>query len=98
MKFIQNYINYLRDNPRGLWFKRKLYGWGWVPVRWEGWASILVYVALLAFFATTVREDSSPYQVLLTFIAPVVLLTLGLIWLCYKKGEHPRWQWGKEEN
>ena len=23
--------------PQKLWFKAKLYGWGWYPCSWEGW-------------------------------------------------------------
>lgn len=34
---LKEYLEYLKDNPKHLWFKRKLYGWGWVPVRWQGW-------------------------------------------------------------
>lgn len=31
----KNYLDYIRDNPHGYWFKRKLYGWGWTPVTWQ---------------------------------------------------------------
>ena len=31
-----NFKEYIRNNPKGYWFKRKLYGWGWFPVKWEG--------------------------------------------------------------
>ncbi|MCX6717702.1 MAG: hypothetical protein NTU76_03445 [Candidatus Taylorbacteria bacterium] len=24
-----------------LWFKRKTYGWGWVPSSWEGWFVVI---------------------------------------------------------
>lgn len=31
------------------------------------------------------------------FIVHFVVLTAVLIWICYMKGESPRWQWGKEK-
>ena len=34
---IKEYIAYLKDNLKRYWFKSKLYGWGWVPVKWQGW-------------------------------------------------------------
>lgn len=81
-----------------LWFKRKLYGWGWTPSTWEGWLSILVYVGLITMLAFTVDESLSPQEGILTFVVPVILLTFALIYLAYKKGEKPRWQWGKDDD
>lgn len=36
MSLIKNCVEYLKDNPEGYWFKRKLYGWGWTPAKWQG--------------------------------------------------------------
>lgn len=79
-------------------FKRKLYGWGWVPVRWQGWAVILVYLALILSLALT-REEAIPGNPdsgsnFLVFALPIIILTGLLIYICYKTGEKPRWQWG----
>ena len=94
MKGFHAYIAYFKDNPQGYWFKRKLYGWGWVPVTWQGWLVLLVYIVALFAFAFTIDESSPPEEVMFTFILPLVLLTGTLIRICYKKGERPRWQWG----
>jgi len=94
MKFIKKYIEYLKDNPEGHWFKRKLFGWGWVPVKWQGWVVVLVYILALLFLALTIDDNSPNNEVVFTFILPLVLLTITLIRICYKKGEKPRWQWG----
>jgi len=40
MQFFNDYIEYVRDNPRRYWFKRKLFGWGWTPVTRQGWAVV----------------------------------------------------------
>ena len=95
---IKQYLAYLRDNPKGLWFKRKLYGWGWVPVRWQGWAVILIYLGLILTLVLN-REESIPGNPdsgsnFLVLGLPIIILTALLIYICYKKGERPRWQWG----
>ena len=96
----KEYINYLKDNPNRYWFKRKLYGWGWTPATWQGWLVLLVYVVAISLFSFTIDKNSSVSEIMFTFVLPIVLLTIALIRICYKKGEKPKWQWGipKEEN
>lgn len=90
----KKHLNYFKDNPKQLWFKRKLYGWGWVPVRWQGWLVLVLYVGLVVLFALTVDEQSSPREIMFTGVLPIVLLTVTLIRICYATGEKPKWQWG----
>ncbi len=95
---IKEYINYLKDNPQGYWFKAKLYGLGWAPARWQGWFVILAYVALISVLVLT-REKDIPGNPdsgsnFLVFALPIIILTAILIFICYKKGEKPHWQWG----
>lgn len=95
---IREYVNYLKDNPQGYWFKAKLYGWGWTPARWQGWLVILGYIALILVIVLN-REEDIPGNPdsgsnFLTFALPIIVLTILLIFICYKKGEKPRWQWG----
>ncbi|OGI68021.1 hypothetical protein A2738_00400 [Candidatus Nomurabacteria bacterium RIFCSPHIGHO2_01_FULL_42_15] len=95
MNFIKNHIAYLKDNPNHLWFKRKLYGWGWTPVTWQGWVIILVFIIIVV--ANYYRIDaSSPSEseTLMNFIPQTIFLAALLMILCYKKGEEPKWQWG----
>lgn len=91
---IKEYIEYLKDNPEGYWFKRKLYGWGWTPATWQGWLTITLYIVLVVAFALTIDNHSSAREIAFTFILPVALLTITLLRICYHKGEKPRWQWG----
>jgi hypothetical protein len=90
------YRKSLHSAPQRLWFKRKLYGWGWVPAAWQGWLAIGVYLLAVFLCSFNVTSSSSIAEVVVTFILPVALLTIGLIQVCYAKGEKPRWQWGKE--
>lgn len=94
MGIIKEHLDYLKDNPQGYWFKRKLYGWGWTPARPQGWLVILGYVLSVIAVSFIVDEVSSGMEIVLTFVLPVTLLTIILIGICYKKGERPRWQWG----
>ncbi len=95
---IKEYIAYLKDNPNRYWFKRKLYGWGWVPATWEGWSVLGVYAVLVVGFALTVDERSTASEVAFTFVLPLIFLTITLLRICYRKGEKPKWQWGLPEN
>ena len=94
MNIITEYIKYLKDNPERYWFKRKLYGWGWTPARWQGWVVLLVYIVAVFAFASTIDENSPTREVVFTFLLPLALFTVTLIRICYKTGESPRWQWG----
>lgn len=94
MGIIKEHIDYLKDNPEGYWFKARLYGWGWIPVRWQGWLVVFLYIVLVTAFAFTIDDGSPPREIVFTFALPLTLLTATLIRICYKKGEKPRWQWG----
>ena len=86
----KQYLRYIKDNPHGYWFKRKLYGWGWVPVKWQGWLVVAISIAIL-FASLYIGEiDDAPGMALLGFILMIAFIfTFG-----YWKGEKPRWQWG----
>lgn len=98
---IKEYINYLKDNREGRWFKAKLYGWGWTPAKWQGWVVTLVYVVLVLTLVFT-REESilgnpDSGSNFLTFALPIIIFTSLFIYICYKKGERPHWQWGPKK-
>jgi len=71
-----------------LWFKAKHYGWGWYPCSWEGWLILLVWFAI---FMTSIRMFDHEW---LKNLIVVSIITIILIWVCYKKGEKPAWRWG----
>jgi hypothetical protein len=90
----KKFIDYYKDNPEGYWFKRKLYGWGWMPVRWQGW--LVVFIGLVIFIAGYYigETDDAPGMILISF-----LLMIGLIFTFgYWKGEKPKWMWGLPKN
>lgn len=94
----QKYLSYINDNPKGYWFKNKIYGWGWTPVTWQGWLVVLLYIAAIITLVS-MTEESIPGNPdsgsnFLVLGGPVIVLTILLIFICYKKGEKPRWSWG----
>jgi hypothetical protein len=91
-------IDYYKDNPRGYWFKRKIFGWGWTPVTWQGWSITAGYLALVIAFALTIDETSPVREVMFTFVLPVTLLTITFLRIAYKTGEKPKWQWGLKDS
>jgi hypothetical protein len=68
MNIFSEELKYLKNNPEGYWFKRKLYGWGWVPVKWQGWSVIAVWLLLVLAFAFTLDEQSPPKEIVFTFV------------------------------
>ncbi|HEY4503024.1 MAG TPA: hypothetical protein VJC14_01120 [Candidatus Paceibacterota bacterium] len=97
MNIFEKEIKYLKNNPEGFWFKRKLYGWGWTPATWQGWLITFVYLALIILFSLTIDDNSPRREIIFTFVLPFVLLTVAFIRIAYKKGQKPKWQWGPDE-
>ena len=96
MNIFKKYSAYLKDNPKGYWFKRKLYGWGWFPAKWQGWFVILSFLVFAFWNALQVGPlptDNDIYWFLIKFIWAIILLFL----ICLQKGEEPNWQWGSKK-
>ncbi|MFA6494905.1 MAG: hypothetical protein WC246_00870 [Candidatus Paceibacterota bacterium] len=87
---LKDYIAYFKDNPQGYWFKAKLYGWGWTPVKWEGWLVVAIGVAILSAGVYVAEIDDAPGAALLGALLMVAFILFFGFW----KGEKPRWQWG----
>lgn len=77
------------------WFKTKRYGYGWRPSSWEGWLTVLIFLVLL-FLGALLFNPETPAQIPY-FVGYTLIVALLLIYVSYKKGEKPRWRWGKED-
>ena len=81
-----------------LWFRRKSYGWGWYPATWQGWVILLMFIGLLVANALVLVQNQEPTSSALTwFFIREAMLVLGVLAICYKTGEKPKWKWGKQE-
>ena len=69
------------------WFPAKRYGWGWgLPIRWQGWVVFGVYFALIFEVMHVYPVRTMPSQ----FVSSLFVLSLGLVAVCWFKGEPPR--------
>ena len=102
MSILSRYLRYLNDNPQRYWFKRKAYGWGWVPAMWQGWlvlaAFILILPLILVPFLQATRAGEPAQGDVVWFLVRIALWVAGMIGTCYLTGEPPRWQWGIPED
>ncbi len=93
----KQYKTYYTDNPQGYWFKRKLYGWGWTPVTWQGWAVTGVFIGLVIGIAARLPAAPSKTELIYAFGLPLFLVTLGFLAIMWRTGESPKWQWGLKQ-
>jgi len=82
-------------SDRQYWFRAKRYGWGWgLPVTWQGWLVLAVFVALL--IANTFAFPPSQQPGL--YFGLTVVLVAALSVVCWLTGEPPRWRWGGDRS
>lgn len=74
----------------GYWFAQKRFGYGAVPVTWQGWLTTLVYIALVGLLAWRMPTG----LLKLATIAPVSVACIYFIWTKTDGGF--RWRWGRE--
>jgi len=82
----------MTETKKKIWFEAKHYGWGWgLATCWQGW---VVYLAFFLLFVGTAFAllPKRPME----FDLAVVVLAALLIAVCWRKGEKPRWRWGKD--
>lgn len=78
------------------WFKRRRYGYGWIPSTWQGWTAIGLYVVVLLGGATMLADvpENEFTSEVGVFVLIFVLATAGLLRISYAKGPKPKWRWG----
>lgn len=97
MKLWDEHVAYLKDNPEGYWFKRKLYGYGWTPAKPAGWLLTFGYMLLVIGGAVCAERtdlfDLEPQK----FITAFILLTILFLVIVWRTGEPAKWQWGRRD-
>ena len=87
---MNKYLKYYKNNPQGYWFKRKLFGWGWVPVKWQGWLVTMIGIVIGIAGICVGEADDAPGAALIGIVVMIAFIVVFGFW----KGEKPRWQWG----
>jgi len=89
----------MNNNKPKYWFKRKRYGYGWTPVTWQGWLTVIIFLAVT--LSGTVALEDTPKNTyspeVLIYMVLFIIATLLLLFIAYKKGPSPKWRWGKKE-
>ena len=83
------------------WFKRKRYGWGWVPVTWQGWLLVLGEILFLLVISHLLLKDvprNTYHPNLLIFNILLLVSVIITVAITYKKGPQPKWRWGKKKS
>ncbi len=79
------------------WFKRRRYGYGWVPVTSEGWIALGGYIFVLVIGSASIDEMfTSEATVSIVFILFTVVLTAMFLALVASKSPKPKWRWGRK--
>ena len=75
----------------GFWFAQKRFGYGAVPVTWQGWLTTLAYLVLIAAIALEVPGH---------FLKAGLMLPLSMVYIYFvwtKTDGGFRWRWGRAE-
>tara|TARA_R110000824_G_scaffold401771_1_gene615364 strand:- start:70955 stop:71281 length:327 start_codon:yes stop_codon:yes gene_type:complete len=106
------YIRYnieMKRPTRPPWFKARNYGWGWVPVTWQGWLItlifVLAYLLVSLLYLSWMGEATKLHALSLRevslstveYVAAMTLLSYALIRICTHYGEKPGWHWGERD-
>lgn len=80
------------------WFKRRRYGYGWVPVKPQGWASIILFLGFTMGSISLLDKVSKDMFVefLIAVIIFSLLSVLTMIIVSIDKAPAPRWRWGRK--
>lgn len=81
---------------KNLWFKRKRYGYGWVPVTWQGWLTVAIFVVVISVSAVFIEYQNVESVLSMSlYLIFVLVASLVLVIISYKKGPKPKWRWGR---
>jgi len=95
-KDIPPLLSYHEAKARGYWFMSKRFGFGWVPISWQGWLTLLAFLVLAITEALRTIWSYYPTNEDVTQFAVVIILLVALlIIVCRRKGEEAHWRWGR---
>ena len=82
----------MTDRP-AYWFPAKRYGYGWgLPRVWQGWVVMAIFAILVLAGAFMLLPGYGPF----VFVVYSSGLCLGLVAVCWAKGERAAWRWGRK--
>ena len=94
----KEYIDYLKDNPEGYWFKCKLYGFGWTPAKPAGWITLGAYLVFLLGVLLYTKAFVVDVEIPMQIISVIIGATTLLIVIMWRTGEPLKWKWGRNQS
>lgn len=87
-------------NNNDYWMKRRRYGWGWVPITWQGWLFTLLQTVILLIAASQIpRRPAQPSkEQLMRLIITLLCVSISLVLVGSRTGPKPHWRWGKNDS
>lgn len=83
-----------RTRREDYWFPAKTSGWGWgFPSTWQGRVVLVVYLGLAFAGIPFIHASLGGF----VYFAYLSVLTVAFIAVCWRKGEPPRWRWGRTD-
>lgn len=84
-----------KGSKSGIWFPAKQYGWGWgIPCHPLGWLTLLGFISGVVLLSVALSLESIG---IVSFFLLLSALVVGLLIVCYLKGEKPKWRWGDDD-
>ncbi|HEU0266340.1 MAG TPA: hypothetical protein VFQ70_01825, partial [Candidatus Saccharimonadaceae bacterium] len=90
----------MSKNDKRYLMKRRRFGWGWTPVKWQAWLFFVMQFAII--FVALTDLPAKPAQPtageLVRFFVILVLAIGGFILVAIQVSPTPRWRWGKKKS
>ena len=81
-----------------LWFKRRRFGWGWVPASKQGWLTLVAFVAAVGGggLVMGLTQDDGDFWPVVAYLVFVAGASATLIRVTRAHGPDPHWRWGRK--
>lgn len=88
------------QNHKKYLMKRRRFGWGWIPVTWQGWVFLVLQLAIIFVAATSLpaKPTQPTTGELVRFFVIVGCAIAALVLVSIQWGPTPRWRWGKKQS
>ncbi len=77
------------------WFKRRRYGYGWIPSTWQGWLVLAMYMAVIVIGSIFINPEGEEMAKTFIYLVYVFISTFVLLFITYRKGPKPKWRSGR---
>ncbi len=81
------------------WFRPKAYGYGATPITWEGWAIVVVYIAVVLAAVVRLSHHNNTLSTWLSAAAVIAVATGVMGFVGQQKTDGTwSWRWGSPKN